>query len=57
MRKQAAERLGVSTRQVQHLVAGGELRQVARGLVDAASVDRLVSVRRGSRTRVREGGS
>lgn len=31
---EAAERLGVSTRQVQHLVARGDLRQVARGVLD-----------------------
>jgi len=47
----AARRLGVTTRQVQHLVAEGRLRQVARGLVDAASVDRLELVRHGSSTR------
>lgn len=48
---EAADRLGVSTRQVQHLVASGELDQVARGYVDASSVDRLLAVRRGRRTR------
>lgn len=48
---EAAERLGVSTRQVQHLVALGELRQVARGIVDETSVDRLVAVRGGSHKR------
>lgn len=42
---EAAERLGVSTRQVQHLVAQGHLRQVARGVVDATSVERLLAVR------------
>ena len=42
---EAAERLGVSTRQVQHLVAQGRLRQVARGVVDATSVERLLAVR------------
>jgi hypothetical protein len=41
----AAERLGVSTRQVQHLVAHGELRLVARGVLDEASVDRFLAVR------------
>lgn len=41
----AAERLGVSTRQVQNLIAQGRLTQVARGLVDATSVDRLAVVR------------
>ena len=48
---EAADRLGVSTRQVQHLVARGDLSQVARGFVDASSVDRLLAVRRGGRTR------
>ena len=45
---EAAERLGVSTRQVQHLVARGKLRQLARGVVDETSVDRLLAVRGGS---------
>jgi len=48
---EAAERLGVSTRQVQHLVARGELRLLARGVVDETSVERLLAVRRGSHTR------
>lgn len=48
---EAAERLGVSTRQVQHLVARGDLSQIARGFIDAASVDRLIAVRRGGRAR------
>lgn len=48
---EAAERLGVSTRQVQHLVATGDLSPVARGFVDAASVDRLLAVRRGGRAK------
>lgn len=48
---EAARRLGISTRQVQHLVASGELGHVARGYVDASSVDRLLAVRRGGRTR------
>lgn len=47
----AAERLGVSTRQVQHLVAKGDLRQVARGVVDETSVDRLLAVRGDSHER------
>lgn len=42
---EVAKRLGVSARQVQHLVAHGELRQVARGVVDGASVDRFLAVR------------
>jgi hypothetical protein len=48
---EAAERLGVSTRQVQHLVARGDLRSLARGVVDETSVERLLAVRRGSHTR------
>jgi hypothetical protein len=48
---EAAERLGVSTRQVQHLVAQGELRQLARGVVDETSVERLLAVRGGSHKR------
>lgn len=51
MVSEAAERLGVSTRQVQHLVAQGELRQLARGVVDGTSVERLVAVRGGSHQR------
>jgi hypothetical protein len=42
---EAAERLGVSTRQVQHLAARGELRLLARGVVDGTSVDRYLTVR------------
>jgi hypothetical protein len=48
---EAAERLGVSTRQVQNLVARGELRQLARGVVDETSVERLLAVRGGSHKR------
>jgi hypothetical protein len=48
---EAALRLGVSTRQVQNLVAQGELRQLARGVIDEASVERLAAVRRGSHRR------
>lgn len=48
---EAAERLGVSTRQVQHLVASGELRALARGIVDRTAVERLLAVRGGSHTR------
>jgi len=48
---EAAERLGVTTRQVQHLVARGDLRSLARGVVDETSVERLLAVRRGSHTR------
>lgn len=48
---EAAERLGVSSRQVRHLAASGELRLLARGVVDGASVDRLLAVRGGSHRR------
>lgn len=48
---EAAERLGVSTRQVQHLAARGELRLLARGVVDESSVDRYLAVRGGSHRR------
>jgi hypothetical protein len=48
---EAAERLGVSSRQVRHLAASGELRLLARGVVDEASVDRLIAVRSGSHRR------
>lgn len=47
----AAERLGVTARQVQHLVARGQLRQLARGVVDETSVERLLAVRGGSHKR------
>ncbi|NNU26998.1 hypothetical protein [Isoptericola sediminis] len=48
---EAAERLGVSVRQVQNLATRGELRKVARGLVDATSVERHLAVRIDSHTR------
>lgn len=48
---EAAERLGVTTRQVQYLVARSELRQVARGVLDETSVERLVVVRGDSHNR------
>lgn len=48
---EAAARLGISTRQVQHLVAQGQLRQLARGVVDETSVERLLAVRGGSHKR------
>jgi len=49
--EEAAERLGVSARQVRHLAANGELRLLARGVIDASSVDQLMAVRRGSHRR------
>ncbi|WP_327006824.1 helix-turn-helix domain-containing protein [Dactylosporangium sp. NBC_01737] len=48
---EAAERLGVTVRRVQHLVAGGTLRSVARGVVDEASVERYLASRGGFRWR------
>ncbi|WP_034271034.1 hypothetical protein [Haloechinothrix halophila] len=47
----AARQLGVTTRQVQHLVASGDLRLVARGLIDRTSLDRHLATRQGSRKR------
>ncbi|WP_372735362.1 hypothetical protein [Nocardioides sp.] len=41
----------MSTRQVRHLAASGELRLLARGVVDETSVDRLLAVRGGSHRR------
>lgn len=48
---EAADRLGVTPRQVQHLVASGDLSSVARGFVDGAAVDRLIAIRCGGRAR------
>lgn len=48
---EAAKRLGVTTRQVQHLAARGELHLVARGLIDRTSIDRHLATRQGSRRR------
>lgn len=42
---EVAGRLGVTARQVQHLIAQGHLHQAARGVVDERSVDRLLAVR------------
>jgi hypothetical protein len=47
----AARQLGVTTRQIQYLVAHGDLRPVARGLIDRTSLDRHVFTRQGSRHR------
>ncbi|OIN82357.1 hypothetical protein BMG05_02745 [Mycobacterium malmoense] len=47
----AARRLGVTTRQVQYLVARGDLRPVARGLIDRTSLDRFIAIRQGARHR------
>ncbi len=48
---EVAARLGVTTRQVQHLVARAELRSLARGVIDESSVDRYIATRRASRRR------
>ncbi|WP_433055102.1 helix-turn-helix domain-containing protein [Dactylosporangium sp. CS-033363] len=40
---EAAERLGVTKRQVQYLVAQGKLHAVARGVIDDVSVDRFLA--------------
>lgn len=48
---EAAARLGMTTRGVQHLVALGELRALARGVIDETSVDHYLAVRSRSRRR------
>jgi hypothetical protein len=47
----AARRMGVTTRQVQHLARQGQVLTVARGIVDETSVDRYLAARRESRRR------
>ena len=47
----AAERLGVSVRQIQNLVESRDLVHVARGIVDDTSVERFLAVRGESRRR------
>lgn len=49
--RDAAERLRVSTRQVQHLIAQGELTALARGAIESESIDRFLAVRGERRTR------
>lgn len=49
--RDTAERLGVSPRQVQHLVAQGELKSLARGVIDSESIDRFLAVHGQQRTR------
>jgi hypothetical protein len=49
--RDAAERLGVSTRQVQHLVAQGELTALARGVIDSDSIEAFLAERGQRRTR------
>ncbi|MCW2751477.1 MAG: hypothetical protein JWR83_2587 [Aeromicrobium sp.] len=47
----AAQLLGVTEKQVQHLGRRGEVRYVARGLLDGASVRAIQAVRQGRHTR------
>jgi hypothetical protein len=48
---EAAARLGVTVRRVQHLAADGTLRMLARGVVDEISVERYLTSRAGFRWR------
>lgn len=50
--EEAAALLGVTTRRVQQMLDEGSLTKVARGLVDATSVDRYQASAQGGRTRV-----
>lgn len=50
--EEAARRLGVTVRRVQQLLEVGDLTRLARGLVDAASLDRYAATGAGGRTRV-----
>lgn len=52
--RQAAERIGVSVRQVQRLVAGGALTAVGTDRLDADSVEHWLAQRRGGRARAWE---
>ena len=47
----AATRLGITARQVQHLVARGELTAPARGVIDSDSLERFLAVMGRDRTR------
>lgn len=49
--RDTAELLGVSPRQVQHLVVQGELVSPARGIIESDSIDRFLAVRGERRTR------
>src|SRR5690348_3954863 len=51
---QAAERIGVSVRHVQRLIAGGDLLAIGPDRVDADSVAWGIAGRQGSRVRARE---
>lgn len=48
----AARRLGLTVRRVQQMLDAGDFTRMARGLVDAASVDRYAATGTGGRTRV-----
>ncbi len=50
--EEVARRLGVTVRRVQQMLDDGDLIRLARGLVDAASVDRYAAAGAGGRTRV-----
>lgn len=52
--RQAADRIGVSVRQVQRLVAGGALTAVGPDRLDADSVEQWLAQRRGGRARAWE---
>lgn len=49
--REAAQLLGVTKKQVQHLGRRGEVRYVARGLLDGASVRAIQAARQGRHTR------
>jgi hypothetical protein len=49
---EAARRLGVTSRRVQQMLDDGDLTRLARGLVDAVSLDRYVATGAGGRTRL-----
>ncbi len=50
--EEAARRLGVTVRRVQQMLDDGDLTRLARGLVDAASLDRYAATGTGGRTRL-----
>ena len=50
--EEAARTLGVTVQHIRRLVDSGELLRIARGLIDRASLDRYLTERQGSRTRV-----
>lgn len=50
--EEVARRLGITVRRVQQMLDDGDLTRLARGLVDAASLDRYAATGAGGRTRV-----